>query len=277
VKKFFKSIKGKLAIAVGAALVTFGVYSFIMPNIGTEIVQDRDLKKLAIIGDTGIQSDQFKENNFKLKEFMPQDVLLLGDECYDTGCHTQKEFDEMVRPLSNGYSKFWLVRGNHSYYRGNPNDIVEIANKTPDFRMPTGVIFNNACLLLVESSLWEEVTSPKEEVLKDRKNTEKYIEKWLDKCANKLKIVGAHHCIYSKSGSHGGYNTTGYKALYDKYFANKIQYFTCGHNHVIEDNGFHDNVHHFTSGAFAKEDTCESTNCKESGFLTFENGYMHIE
>lgn len=269
-KRFFKSLKGKLIIGFGTAMMAIGVYSFVLPNIGTEIVQNRALTTLAIVGDSGIQSEQFKVNNGKIKKIKPPDAIILGDECYDDGCVKQKEFDKLVMPLDNGFTKWWLVRGNHSFVGDHPENITIFANKTERFRTPTGIIYNNSCILLIESSLWEEFLHPDEKTLADRKKTEDYISKWLSKCEEKLKIVGAHHAIYAASGSHKGYNTKAYKNLYDKYFANKVDYFFSGHNHVVEDNGIHDGVHHYTSGAFAKDDTCESEKCAESGFLVLD-------
>lgn len=269
--KFFKKMKSKFKIGIGAMIL--GLFSWALVwaigNIGTEVVADRDLVSLAIIGDTGIQSDQFAENNELLKRLAPQDVMILGDEAYDDGVKNQEDFDEKVRPLSNGYSRFWLVRGNHSYYTNHQEAIEKAVNATSDFRMPTGIIFNNACIALIESTLWEEVFTKRSDVERLKKKTEDYVLKWHEKCYGKIKIVGAHHCVYAQSGSHKGFRRKEYKALYDRLFANKINYFFCGHNHVVEDNGIHDSVHHFTSGGFAKDDSCKSDKCQESGFLMF--------
>ena len=274
-KKFFKRLKGKVKIGIGAFFLAVVCAVYAIGNIGSEIAYDRPLIKAVIIGDSGAQTDQFQVNNEKIKEIMAQDGFLLGDESYSDGVKNQKDFDENVKPLDNGFTKWHIVRGNHSYYSRHPEKIEPIVKKEKNFFLPTGVIYTNACYLLIESTLWEEIADIKQESDKSniqdlQKKTISYTEEWLKKCEGKLKIVGAHHCIYAKSGSHLGYNTKEYKALYDKYFAHKVDYFTCGHNHIVEDNGIHEGVHHYTSGAFAKDDTCESENCAESGFLLFD-------
>jgi hypothetical protein len=266
----WKKLKAKWKIVFGAVgLGLFGGFCvWAVGNIGSEIEQNRDLINLTLIGDSGIQSSQFLSNNEKLRNLAPTDVVILGDESYENGIQSQKDFDQNVKPLSNGFSKFWLVRGNHSWYGHNPAFVEKVLDATPDFRMPSGIVYRNACILLVESTLWEEVINKTDEIEKLKADTEKYIDLWMVKCRYKKRIVGAHHCIYGKSGSHKGFKTKGYKSLYDRKLANKVDNFFCGHNHVVENNGVHEGVQHYTSGAFAKDDTCKSEQCRESGFVT---------
>lgn len=236
-----------------------------------DINLDRPLEKLIVTGDGGEQSAQAKHYIELIKKFKAGDIYVNGDNAYPTITNVKKDFAKYVLPLKQEGTDVFLDTGNHDFYAGDKlKEFMAYVESQYGFRMPDytyGVFYKNACSLFIPSSIWEEKMKHDEDYETIKSQSLAYIDHFFNKCPlGNTVIVNAHHCIKSESGSHGGYKTEEYKKLYDRYLS-KANFFFCGHNHVVEDNGMIGNTHHITSGALAKKDSCKTESCREGGFV----------
>jgi predicted phosphodiesterase len=282
-------MKNKFKMALGAvALAIFGAFGWYwnkeVRSYDQSIMSfNIDAGTIAAVGDTGEVGPKRDEVKKLLAAECPHIVLGLGDLSYPDGVNSLEEFERDVTDFyENICPKTFaalIVSGNHEGYNSDKS----VREWLAGFMFPKkmfgsivypnyyyGVIFNNACFLGLESTVYDvKLGDPKIQA-----RMETFANKFLSdkRCDGKKKIAFAHHPIYS-SGDHGDATDKDYLSFYNKTLKGRVDYFLAGHDHNLSIEKTEDGTQHAVSGSGAKLRECQSNrpNCISAhGFISID-------
>jgi hypothetical protein len=206
----FKKIGSKIKMVIGAAALALGAGAYLLfyQSYGAAVtIWDRPFERVAIFGDSGKEGEIREKLGKMLDKQMPEFIVGVGDFRYDDGIKNPSQFERHIKkPFWRPGIQFLAVGGNHDQYPIEERDfLLKLSRKGtfPWFHYQNYWalhIFPNACLLLVDTAVWDMKVEKK--VLDAQ---ERFISKAVldHRCEGKAHYLAAHHPIYSPGESHG--------------------------------------------------------------------------